>query len=204
MFKQVRDKKSAERPTPFKAEAMPHMKTLFRVAMWSARDRHEAESLVQETFARALHSFHSFKPGTNCCAWLVAIMYLVNRERRRSLPAKLSVVSDNEEHISETVAYDPPTPPDATKEEVLRALDNLPPQFQEVLVLSDIEGMTYKEIADVLLVSTGTLMSRVSRGRKLLRAELARYSNVRASGSDTAAVASKQASSPPSASQDKV
>lgn len=181
---------------------MPHMKTLFRVAMWLARDRQRAEKLVQETFTQALASFHSFEQGTNCCAWLVAIMYRVNRKQHRET-TKLQLVSDTEDRISETTAYDPPTLQDATGEEILRALERLPHQFQEVVVLSDIEGMTYKEIADVLLISVGTAMSRLSRGRKLLRAELANYANTH--GTRRAAVGSggNEQASTPFASEDR-
>lgn len=67
----------------FDSEAMPHMKTLFRVATYLVRDRGNAEALVQETFTQALQSFHRFEPGANCCAWLVAIMYSVEHKRRR-------------------------------------------------------------------------------------------------------------------------
>lgn len=180
---------------------MPHMKTLFRVAMWLVHDRKRAEELVQETFTQALDSFHKFEGGTNCCAWLVAIMYRVNRKRQRET-TKIQLVSDTEERISETIAYDPLTAQDVTGEEVLRALERLPQQFQEVVVLSDIEGMTYKEIADVLLIPTGTAMSRLSRGRKLLRAELANYAN--AHGTKRAAMGGgKEQASRPSASEDR-
>ncbi len=169
---------------------MPHMKTLFRVAMWLAPDRLYAEELVQETFTQALHSFHSFEPGANCCAWLVAIMYRVNRQRPRH-GTKLQLVGDHEERINETIAYDPPTLPDVKEEDVTRALERLPFQFQEVIVLSDIEEMTYKEIADVLLLPVGIVMARVSRGRKMLRTELLHYANV--NGRSRAASANGQA-----------
>ncbi len=201
MFNWVRHKKYAENSAPFETEAMPHMKTLFRVAMWLVRDRKRAEELVQETFTQALASFHRFEPGTNCCAWLVAIMYRLNHKRNRET-TKLQLVSDTEERISETIAYDPPTLQDVTEEEILRALEHLPHQFQEVVVLSDIEGMTYKEIADVLLISVGTAMSRLSRGRKLLRAELSNYANTH--GTRRAAVSgSNEQASTSSASEDR-
>ncbi len=82
------DNARAELLDAFEAAAMPHLKALFRVAMYLERDRGKAEELVQETLTQALQSFHQFDPGTNCCAWLVAIMYSVERKR----PPKASLI----------------------------------------------------------------------------------------------------------------
>ena len=160
----------------FESEALPHLSALFRVAVWLVKDRTEAEDLVQDTFTQALQSFHRFEKGTNCRAWLVRILFHVNSNRRRA-KSRLQLVSDTEERIAETIAFDPPTPQGVTEEEVLRALRSLPPQFEEVVLLSDIEDMTYKEIAETLGVPVGTVMSRLHRGRKIMRAELANYAN---------------------------
>jgi RNA polymerase sigma-70 factor (ECF subfamily) len=84
-------------------------------------------------------------------------------------------VNDSEERIAETVAFKAPTPENVTDEEVLAALERIPRAFQEVVILADIEEMSYKEIASAMNVPIGTVMSRISRGRKLLRAELASY-----------------------------
>ena len=160
----------------FEAEALPHMNDLFRVAMWLVGDRAAAEDLVQESYVQALQSFHRFEQGTNCRAWLVTIMYHMNSKRLRSV-AKLRLLSDTDERIAETVAFTPPTPQGLSEIEVLQALESLPWQFQEVVVLADVEDMAYREIAEALAVPVGTVMSRLSRGRKLLRAELANYAN---------------------------
>lgn len=165
----------------FEAEALPHAADLFRVAMWLVRDRTIAEDLVQETFAQALQSFHRFEQGTNCRAWLVMILHHMNSKRKRA-GSRLQLVSDTEERIAETVAFTAPTPQEITEEEILRALRLLPAQFQEVVVLSDVEDLTYKEIAEALGVPVGTVMSRLHRGRKLLRSELAHYANARGLG----------------------
>ncbi|MGI9107866.1 MAG: sigma-70 family RNA polymerase sigma factor [Pyrinomonadaceae bacterium] len=157
------------------------MNHLFRVAMWLVGDRTTAEDLVQETFTQALQSFHRYEPGTNCRAWLVTIMYHVNSKRRRA-GSKLRLVNDGEEQIAATVAFTPPTPQGLTEAEVLHALRNIPTQFQEVVILSDVENMAYKEIAEALSVPVGTVMSRLSRGRKLLRATLATYANAHGIG----------------------
>jgi RNA polymerase sigma-70 factor (ECF subfamily) len=158
----------------FEAEAMPHAPSLFRIAFWLTRDRSEAEDLVQETLMEALGSFHRFLPGTNCHAWLVSILYHRNSKRRRAAN-RLSLVSDSEERIAETIVFEAPTPQSVTDEDVLAALKRLPRTFQEVVILADIEDMSYKEIAAAINVPVGTVMSRISRGRKLLRTALAGY-----------------------------
>lgn len=160
----------------FENEALPHHADLYRMAKWLVRDRDQAEDLVQETFVAALRSFHRFEKGTNCRAWLIKIMYHTLSKRRRG-EGRLRIVSDNEEQIAETVAFEPPTPQSITEKEVLEALKRLPQQFQEVVILSDVEDMTYKEIAEALSIPTGTVMSRLHRGRSSLRAELAAYAN---------------------------
>ncbi|HEU4768712.1 MAG TPA: sigma-70 family RNA polymerase sigma factor [Pyrinomonadaceae bacterium] len=156
----------------FEEEALPHLPGLFRLAMWLVRDRAEAEDLVQETFTQALQSFHRFEKGTNCRAWLVRVMYFTNNNRRRA-NARLRLISENDERIAETVVSDRPTPQGLTAEEVLSALRSLPRQFQDVVILSDVEDMSYKQIAETLGVPVGTVMSRLHRGRKRMRAELA-------------------------------
>ena len=167
--------------TRFEVEAMPHAASLFRIALWLTRDQTEAEDLVQETLTEALASFHRFVQGTNCRAWLVSIMYHRHSKRRRAV-TRLHLVSDAEERIAETIAFEPPTPQGLTDEEVLGALERLPPAFQEVVVLADIEEMSYKEIAAAIDVPMGTVMSRISRGRKLLRAKLASYAQAHGFG----------------------
>ena len=146
------------------------------MAMWLVRNRYEAEDLVQETFIAALRSFHRFEKGTNCRAWLIKIMYHTLSKRRRG-ENRLRIVGDTEEQIAKTVAFEPPTPTDITEQEVLEALERLPQQFQEVVILSDVEDMTYREIAETLSIPAGTVMSRLHRGRKILRAELATLAN---------------------------
>jgi RNA polymerase sigma-70 factor, ECF subfamily len=176
MFRTNRQAEQAELWAAFEGEALPHMNDLFRVAMWLAGNRAVAEDLVQETLTQALLSFHRFARGTNCRAWLITIMYRINSKLRRA-ETKLRLVSDADERIAETVAFIPPTPQGIKEEEVLEALRELPQQFQEVIVLSDIEDMAYKEIAEALSIPVGTVMSRLSRGRKLLRSRLASYAN---------------------------
>jgi len=176
MFSLTRENTRLADWASFENEALPHHADLYRMAKWLVRDRDQAEDLVQETFVAALRSFHRFEKGTNCRAWLIKIMYHTLSKRRRG-EGRLRIVSDNEEQIAETVAFEPPTPQSITEKEVLEALKRLPQQFQEVVILSDVEDMTYKEIAEALSIPTGTVMSRLHRGRSSLRAELAAYAN---------------------------
>ena len=156
----------------FEAEALPHLDRLFRLAMWFERNRSEAEDLVQETMMQALQSFHRFQPGTNCRAWLTTILQNVRSNRRRAR-GRSPLVDDPDDRIGHATPFVPPVPQELTDEELLGALGRIPLLFQEVIVLCDVEELTYKEIADALAIPLGTVMSRLHRGRALLRAELA-------------------------------
>lgn len=156
----------------FEAEAMPHLDRLFRLAMWMERDREEAEDLVQETMLQALRSFGRFRTGTNCRAWLVTILQHVRSNRRRAR-FRREAVEGPTDRIEETVPFVPPVPTSLTDEDVLAALRELPEAFQDVILLCDVEELSYREIADALDIPMGTVMSRLHRGRKLLRRALA-------------------------------
>ena len=160
--------------TAFEAEALPHADGLFRLALWLERDRREAEDLVQETYTRALESFQRYEAGTNCRAWLVSILQHVRSNRRRARGRAL-MVADSEERIAQTIAIVPPVPERLTDEDVLAALRRLPLKYQEIVLLSDVEELSYKAIAEALAIPIGTVMSRLHRGRALLRVELADY-----------------------------
>jgi RNA polymerase sigma-70 factor (ECF subfamily) len=160
----------------FETEAMPHLDRLFRHAMWLERNRTQAEDLVQETLTQALQSFHRFTPGTNCRAWLVSILHHVRSNRRRK-EGRVVIDSDVEERLAHVVPFVPPVPDRLTDEDMLVALRQLPPHHQEIILLCDVEEMTYKEIAAALAIPIGTVMSRLHRGRELLRAALPRPVN---------------------------
>ena len=155
----------------FEAEAMPHVDRLFRLAMWLERNRSEAEDLVQETLTQALQSFHRFTPGTNCRAWLVSILQHVRANRRRAR-SRMALDTAVEERLAHTEPFVPPIPENLTDEDLLQALGQLPVSYQEVIVLCDVQEMTYKEIAEALSIPIGTVMSRLHRGRELLRTAL--------------------------------
>jgi len=158
----------------FKTEAMPHVAGLYRLAMWLTRNKDEAEDLVQETLMQALKSFHRYEVGTNCRAWMAAIMYNLNLKRIQKLH-KIKLVDDSEERLAETIPFEPQIPETITDEEVINAISKVPENFRQVLVLSDVEEYSYKDISSILGVPIGTVMSRLSRARKVLRMELADY-----------------------------
>lgn len=158
----------------FESEALPFMGDVFRLAMYLVRDRDKAEDLTQETFTNALSSFHRYEPGTNCRAWLSAILYNLHKKHLRN-ERKLRLVNDMEERIAETVAFEPSIPQNLTDDEILAALAKVPEQFRAAVLLTDVEGFSYKETSSLLNVPIGTVMSRLYRGRRLLRMELAEF-----------------------------
>jgi RNA polymerase sigma-70 factor (ECF subfamily) len=156
----------------FEQEAMPLAPDLFRVAMYLKRDRDLAEDLLQETMMQGLKSFHRYEPGTNCKAWLTTIMYNTHYKQLRK-QSNMKLVSDPEEKIAQTLAFEPSIPQRLTDEDVIEAIEKVPSIFRNVILLSDVEDFSYKEISAMLEIPMGTVMSRLHRGRKLLRGELA-------------------------------
>lgn len=160
----------------FEDAALPHLNDLFRTAARLLGNPTEAEDIVQETYLLAWKSFDRFEPGTDCRAWLFTIMFNAIRHHRRRWFDR-SVTGEMAEILEETVRYTPPVPEELTDQDVLSALDGIPPEFRAVVLLADVQEFSYREIADILKVPLGTVMSRLSRGRQLLRialAELAR------------------------------
>jgi RNA polymerase sigma-70 factor (ECF subfamily) len=156
----------------FEAEAMPHMDDLFRAASSMLRSRTEAEDVVQETYLQAWKSFHRFTPGTNCRAWLFKILFHVIQHQRRKW-FKFRFINDGEELLEHTLTYEPPVSQDLRDEDVLAAFRKIPEAYREVVLLSDVYEFSYKEIQETLNIPIGTVMSRLSRGRHLLRTQLA-------------------------------
>lgn len=156
----------------FEAEAMPHLNDLFRTAQRVLRDSTRAEDVVQEVYLQAWKSFHRFEPGTNCKAWLFKILFhSVNHYRRKWF--RLRLLSDKEEYLEDNLTWSPPVPESLSDEDIICALQNISPDFKNVVVLVDVEEFAYKEVAEILGIPIGTVMSRLSRGRRLLRESLA-------------------------------
>jgi RNA polymerase sigma-70 factor, ECF subfamily len=156
----------------FEAAAMPHLADLYRSASLLIRDSSEAEDLVQEVYLEAWKSFHRFEPGTNCRAWLFKILFhrLHHFRRRRIKDSKLEAFASTA--AQESIMAEPPVPQEIRDEDILSALDKVPVEFREVVLMADVEEFSYKEIAQTLKIPLGTVMSRLSRGRKLMRQEL--------------------------------
>lgn len=165
-------------PGSFEREALPHLDTLYRVALRLSGDESRAEDLVQETMLKAFRAWGQFRPGTNARAWLITILRntFINeyrRQRREPVPVDIDVV---EPYIARPAG--PDTDPEGSffsqivDAKVLEAVDHLPPEFREALVLSDMEGLSYAEIAESLQVPIGTVKSRLFRARRLLQNQL--------------------------------
>lgn len=153
----------------FEAAALPHLNDLYRTALRLAANRAEAEDLLQDVYLQAWKSFHRFEIGTNCRAWLFKI--LINKNMRRS--RKWFTLTRESDELLAGLAYEPPVSEHLSDGEVLLGLQKIPAHYRETILLTDVEGFTYQETADILAVPIGTVMSRLSRGRKLLRVEFA-------------------------------
>ncbi len=170
-----------DRRTAFEQEALPHLDAVYRVALRLSGDPSQAEDLSQETMLKAFRSWHQYKPGTNARAWLLTILrHTFINQYRRTKHHKATVDVTAVEHY--TVFPDvQDADPEGTffdqivDEEIYQAIDALPNEFRETVVLSDVEGLSYAEIAEITGVPVGTVKSRLYRGRQLLQKRLYDY-----------------------------
>jgi RNA polymerase sigma-70 factor, ECF subfamily len=154
----------------FEELALPLFDQLFNFARWLTRDTAEAEDLVQETYAKALRGFGSFQPGTNFRAWMYRILRNSFLSSRTGMNSMVSL--DDEEHEAATTETSTPESlliADASREMMQQALADLPVPFREILLLCEVEEMSYQEIAETMAIPMGTVMSRLFRARKALR-----------------------------------
>jgi RNA polymerase sigma-70 factor (ECF subfamily) len=171
----------------FEAQALPHLGGLYGQALRLTRRPADARDLVQETMVRAWTHFDQFEQGTNCGAWLNRILTntFLNQVRRR-LQERNVLESDGNAQVVEQLTVNsegrqPTQSPERIltdqqlSDEVLRAMQLLAPEFRTVVVMSDLQGMAYKEISAVLDVPMGTVMSRLFRGRRILQENLREY-----------------------------
>jgi len=160
----------------FEELAMPLFSQLYNFAHWLAQNREEAEDLVQETYVKALRGFASFQPGTNFRAWIYRILRNTFLTSRTGLKATMTVpLGEEDEGPVADAATDTQTPEailiDRDHQDLLRsALEELPLRHREIVLLCEVEEMSYQEIADTLSIPIGTVMSRLSRARAALRA----------------------------------
>lgn len=180
----------AARRMRFEREAMQYVDQLYSAAMRMTRNPQDAEDLVQEAYTKAYSAFHQYKPGTNLKAWLYRILTntyinIYRKKQRQPKQANTEQVEDWQmaqaaQHTSsglrsaeaEALDHLPDT-------DVKNALQQIPEEFRLAVYFSDVEGFAYKEIAEILNIPIGTVMSRLHRGRKLLRGLLADYARER-------------------------
>lgn len=177
-----------EKQRNFKAEMLPHLDALYNFGIRLTTDPTEAEDLVQDTIVKAYRFFHSYEKGTNAKAWLFRILknsYINNYRKKSKQPH--TVDYDEIATFYETVRSERTDTSDSEEimyrdlmdDQVTRALNKLPEDFRSVVLLCDVEGFTYEEIANMLDVPIGTIRSRLHRGRNLLRDELTSYAQKR-------------------------
>ncbi len=153
----------------FETEAIPHLRALYATAYRMTRNAADAEDIVQETFLRAFRAFDRYTPGTNIRAWLYTILYRVRTDAFRRSGRSPETV----ELLDDGPAVPPPQDALASGgEEIARALERLPEVFRAAVLLRDVQEFSYAEIARILEVPIGTVMSRIYRGRALLREAL--------------------------------
>lgn len=172
----------------FEAAAMPFVDSLYNTAFRMARNSEDAQDLVQETYFKAYRHYDKFQEGTNFKAWLFKILKnsFINSYRKkqnRPLQTDFADIEDVfENRLSDEVAGKIKSPEEELLENVLdedvqQAMDDLPEDYRMAIVLADLEGFSYKEIAEILEVPLGTVMSRLYRGRKLLEQAMLQYAH---------------------------
>jgi RNA polymerase sigma-70 factor (ECF subfamily) len=168
----------------FEKEMLPHMSALYNFALRMTGDPDDAKDLVQETYMKAYRFFDKYSQGTNAKAWLFRIMKnsYINRYRRESKePDKVDYDEIKDFYatvkgsVADTNDLQEKIFGNLFEDEVAKALQDLPEEFRTVVILCDIEGYTYEEIADFIEIPIGTVRSRLHRGRKMLRESLRRY-----------------------------
>jgi len=157
----------------FEELAMPLFDSLYNFARWLAHNSNDAEDLVQETYLKALRSFGSFQPGTNFRAWIFQILRNTFLSSCSKLERRMTVALDSEEGGPE-LAVENVTPETilmnrSNSQLVQRAVDDLPVHYRETILLCEVEEMSYQEIAEILSIPIGTVMSRLARARKAVR-----------------------------------
>lgn len=169
-----------ERRKRFESEVLEHLDAMYSFALKLSRSRDEAQDLVSETVLRALERWEQYQLGTNARAWLFTILYRIFVSRKRRIDAReLPLAEESENGSSREVVGD--ADPEGhfydsfVDEEVTRAIDELPEEYRTAVVLSDLHGLRYAEIAAVLDIPEGTVKSRLFRGRRILQKKLVDY-----------------------------
>jgi RNA polymerase sigma factor (sigma-70 family) len=158
----------------FEETLLPYLNSAYNLARWLTRNEHDAEDIVQEAFLRALRSFHTFIPGRDARAWFLTIVRNCCRTwQRQRRPGDTVQIEDNFQSAAGTWS-DPEAVliKNANSQRIREALEALPFEYREVLILRELEELSYKEIAQIVTIPLGTVMSRLSRARKELYSRL--------------------------------
>jgi RNA polymerase sigma factor (sigma-70 family) len=167
----------------FEELAMPLFDSLYNFARWLAQNQNDAEDLVQETYLKALRSFSSFEPGTNFRAWIFQILKNTFLGSCSKLERRMTLAVASEEELPPTSATPESLLIGRTDIDAVRcAIEQLPAIFREVILLCDVEDASYREIAEILSIPIGTVMSRLARARKMVRDSLRSSSGAPPSG----------------------
>jgi RNA polymerase sigma-70 factor (ECF subfamily) len=172
---QNKEKKKKE----FEEIAFQHMDSLYGAALRMTRDASDAQDLVQDAYIRAFRFFDKFEKGTNFKAWLFKILknVYINKYRKELKKPQMVNISDVEASgdLKEAVTPEDEIFNGLLDDDITRAMNDLPEEFRLAIILSDLQGFSYKEVAEILDRPIGTVMSRLHRGRKLLRSSLRGY-----------------------------
>lgn len=180
-----RDAEAGARRERLGQQALTHLDALYRTALRLTHNPEDAEDLVQETYLRALRAAEQFQEGTNLRAWLFKILTngFINQYRQRARTPRNESIDDVEDfylyqHLIDNGLQPASSEPERevlerlVDEDIIHALEELPLPFRQVVLLADVEGFAYKEIADILDIKIGTVMSRLHRGRRRLQQAL--------------------------------
>jgi RNA polymerase sigma-70 factor, ECF subfamily len=184
----VKETRPGDKRLLFEKVALPHLDAVYSAALRLTRNRDDANDLVQETVLRAFRFFHQFTKGTNCRAWLLTILYNNFRDRYRENgrehPCSSGEIEQELEAHSLLADMSLNNPEDLLSDRMLgrrieQALNELPEEFRQALILVDVQELNYREVAEVLAIPLGTVKSRVSRARALMRIALIKLDCVR-------------------------
>lgn len=181
-------KEELQKQEDFEEEIIPHLDAMYNFALRLTSDPNDAEDLVQDTIVKAFRFFSSYEKGTNAKAWLFRILknsYINNYRKKSKQPNQVDY--DEVSSFYETIRADRTDTSDLEDrmfrelidDDISNALEELPEDFRTVVLLCDVEGFTYEEIANMLDVPIGTIRSRLHRGRNLLKSQLMEYAKER-------------------------